>query len=190
MNKLTEQHLLKKSRFLKYSLLASISVGAAIPFEGMAMSKEAFRIDLSSKLLNHVSRLNGNKDTTNTPKQIGTVIVSEPEINTYTPSEIREMKISNKPKAYNPLKDVPIEDHYKVVARSKSDVGKARKVRPITRCKTFAGIEKTEQSQNTYTPESTEQMPQKPEIIITASSPTVSPASNSFITAPNTQILP
>ncbi|MFV9873595.1 MAG: autotransporter outer membrane beta-barrel domain-containing protein, partial [Rickettsia slovaca] len=186
MNKLTEQHLLKKSRFLKYSLLASISVGAAIPFEGMAMSKEAFRLDLSNKLLNHVSQLNGHKDTTNTPQQIGTVIVSEPEINTYTPSEIREMKISNKPKASNPLKDVPIEDHYKVVARSKSDVGKARKVRPITRCKTFAGIEKTEQSQNTYTPESTEQMPQKPEIIITASSPTVSPASNSFITAPNT----
>ncbi|EAA25910.1 autotransporter domain-containing protein [Rickettsia sibirica] len=186
MNKLTEQHLLKKSRFLKYSLLASISVGAAIPFEGMAMSKEAFRIDLSNKLLNHVSQLNRHKDTTNTPQQIGTVIVSEPEINTYTPSEIREMKISNKPKAYNPLKDVPIEDHYKVVARSKSDVRKSRKVRPITRCKTFAGIEKTEQSQNTYTPESTEQMPQKPEIIITASSPTVSPASNSFITAPNT----
>ncbi|WP_016769794.1 autotransporter domain-containing protein [Rickettsia sibirica] len=186
MNKLTEQHLLKKSRFLKYSLLASISVGAAIPFEGMAMSKEAFRIDLSNKLLNHVSQLNRHKDMTNTPQQIGKVIVSEPEINTYTPSEIREMKISNKPKAYDPLKDVPIEDHYKVVARSKSDVGKARKVRPITRCKTFAGIEKTEQSQNTYTPESTEQMPQKPEIIITASSPTVSPASNSFITAPNT----
>lgn len=186
MNKLTEQHLLKKSRFLKYSLLASIAVGAAIPFEGMAMSKEAFRIDLSHKLLNHVSQLNGHKDTTNTPQQIGTVIVPEPEINTYTPSEIREMKISNKPKASNPLKDVPIEDHYKVVARSKSDVGKARKVRPITRYKTFAGIEKTQQSQNTYTPESTEQMPQKPEIIITASSPTVSPASNSFITAPNT----
>ncbi|ABY71960.1 autotransporter domain-containing protein [Rickettsia rickettsii] len=186
MNKLTEQHLLKKSRFLKYSLLASIAVGAAIPFEGMAMSKEAFRIDLSNKLLNHVSQLKGHKDTTNTPQQIGTVIVPEPEINTYTPSEIREMKISNKPKASNPLKDVPIEDHYKVVARSKSDVGKARKVRPITRRKTFAGIEKTKQSQNTYTPESTEQMPQKPEIIITASSPTVSPASNSFITAPNT----
>lgn len=186
MNKLTEQHLLKKSRFLKYSLLTSIAVGAAIPFEGMAMSKEAFRIDLSNKLLNHVSQLNGHKDTTNTPQQIGTVIVPEPEINTYTPSEIREMKISNKPKASNPLKDVPIEDHYKVVARSKSDVGKARKVRPITRYKTFAGIEKTKQSQNTYTPESTEQMPQKPEIIITASSPTVSPASNSFITAPNT----
>ncbi|HJD53916.1 MAG TPA: autotransporter domain-containing protein [Rickettsia endosymbiont of Proechinophthirus fluctus] len=186
MNKLTEQHLLKKSRFLKYSLLASIAVGAAIPFEGIAMSKEAFRIDLSNKLLNHVSQLNGHKDTTNTPKQIGTVIVPEPEINTYTPSEIREMKISNKLKASNPLKDVPIEDHYKVVARSKSDIGKARKVRSITRCKTFASIEKTKQSQNTYTSESTEQMPQKPEIIITASSPTVSPASNSFITAPNT----
>ncbi|WP_017443490.1 autotransporter outer membrane beta-barrel domain-containing protein [Rickettsia gravesii] len=188
MNKLTEQHLLKKSRFLKYSLLASISVGAiiAIPFEGMAMSKEAFRIDLGNKLLNNLSQLNGNKDTTNTPQQIGTVIVPEPEINTYTPSEIREMKIYNKPKASNPLKDVPVEDHYKVVARSKSDVGKARKVRPITRRKTFVGTEKTEQSQNTYTPESTEQMPQKPEIIIAASSPTVSPASNSFVTAPNT----
>ncbi|MFV9954085.1 MAG: autotransporter outer membrane beta-barrel domain-containing protein, partial [Rickettsia endosymbiont of Haemaphysalis japonica] len=188
MNKLTEQHLLKKSRFLKYSLLASISVGAiiAIPFEGMAMSKEAFRIALSNKLLNNLSQLNGNKETTNTPQQIGTVIVPEPEINTYTPSEIREMKISNKPKASNPLKDVPIEDHYKVVARSKSDVGKARKVRPMTRRKTFVGTEKTEQSQNTYTPESTEQMPQKPEIIITASSPTVSPALNSVVTAPNT----
>ncbi|MFV9901420.1 MAG: autotransporter domain-containing protein [Rickettsia conorii subsp. raoultii] len=188
MNKLTEQHLLKKSRFLKYSLLASISVGAiiAIPFKGIAMSKEAFRIDLSTKLLNNLSQLNGNKDTTNTPQQIGIVIVPEPEINTYTPSEIREMEISNKPKASNPLKDVPVEDHYKVVARSKSDVGKARKVRPITRRKTFVGTEKTEQSQNTYTPEPTEQMPQKPEIIITASSPTVSPASNSFVTAPNT----
>ncbi|UZW38712.1 autotransporter outer membrane beta-barrel domain-containing protein [Rickettsia conorii] len=189
MNKLTEQHLLKKSRFLKYSLFASISVGAiiAIPFEGMAMSKEAFRIDLSNKLLNHVSQLNGHKDTTNTPQQIGTVIVPEPEINTYTPSEIREMKISNKPKASNPLKDVPIEDHYKVVARSKSDVGKARKVRPITRRKTFAGTEKTAQSQSTYTPESIEQMPQKSEIIITESSPTFSsPDSNGFVTAPNT----
>ncbi|AEK74057.1 autotransporter domain-containing protein [Rickettsia conorii subsp. heilongjiangensis] len=188
MNKLTEQHLLKKSRFLKYSLFASISVGTiiAIPFEGMAMSKEAFRIDLSNKLLNHVSQLNGHKDTTNTPQQIGTVIVPEPEINTYTPSEIREMKISNKPKASNPLKDVPIEDHYKVVARSKSDVGKARKVRPITRRKTFAGTEKTAQSQSTYTPESIEQMPQKSEIIITESSPTFSPDSNGFVTAPNT----
>ncbi|MEG8230798.1 autotransporter domain-containing protein [Candidatus Rickettsia tasmanensis] len=186
MNKLTEQHLLKKSRFLKYSLLASISVGAiiAIPFEGMAMSKEAFRTDLSNKLLNNLSQLNENKDTTKTPQQIGTVIIPEPEINTYTPSEIREMKISNKPKASNSLKDVPIEDHYKVVARSKSDVGKARKVRPITRYQTFVGTEKTEQSQNT--PESTEQMPQKPEIIITASSPTVSSASNSFVTVPNT----
>ncbi|WP_103897438.1 autotransporter domain-containing protein [Rickettsia fournieri] len=188
MNKLTEQHLLKKSRFLKYSLFASISVGAiiTIPFEGMAMSKEAFRIDLSNKLLNHVSQLNGHKDTTNTPQQIGTVIVPEPEINTYTPSEIREMKISNKPKASNPLKDVPIEDHYKVVVHSKSDVEKARKVRPITRRKTFAGTEKTAQSQSTYTPESTEQMPQKSEIIITESSPTFSPDSNSFVTAPNT----
>ena len=188
MNKLTEQHLLKKSRFLKYSLFASISVGAiiTIPFEGMAMSREAFRIDLSNKLLNHVSQLNEHKDTTNTPQQIGTVIVPEPEINTYTPSEIREMKISNKPKASNPLKDVPIEDHYKVVARSKSDVGKARKVRPITRRKTFAGTEKTAQSQSTYTPESTEQMSQKSEIIITESSPTFSPDSNSFVTAPNT----
>ncbi|WP_225981284.1 autotransporter outer membrane beta-barrel domain-containing protein [Rickettsia japonica] len=188
MNKLTEQHLLKKSRFLKYSLFASISVGAiiAIPFEGMAMSKEAFRIDLSNKLLNHVSQLNGHKDKTNTPQQIGTVIVPEPEINTYTPSEIREMKISNKPKTSNPLKDVPIEDHYKVVARSKSDVGKARKVRPITRRKTFAGTEKTAQSQSTYTPESIEQMPQKSEIIITESSPTFSPDSNGFVTAPNT----
>ncbi|BDU60021.1 hypothetical protein FLA4_04310 [Candidatus Rickettsia kotlanii] len=188
MNKLTEQHLLKRSRFLKYSLFASISVGAiiAIPFEGIAMSKEAFCIDLSNKLLNNSSQLNGNKDTTNTPQQIGTVIVPEPEINTYTPSEIREIKISNKPKASNLLKDVPVEDHYKVVARSKSNVGKARKVRPITKRKTFVGTEKTEQSQNTYTPESTEQVPQKSEIIITASSPTVSPTSNSFVTAPNT----
>ena len=188
MNKLTEQNLLKKSRFLKYSLLASISVGAiiAIPFESMAMSKEAFRINLGNKLLNNLSQLNGDKDTTNTPQQIGTVIVPEPEINTYTPSEIREMKISNKPKASNPLKDVPVEDHYKKIARSKSDVGKARKVRPPTRSKAFVDSEKTEQSQNTYTPEPTEQTPQKPEIIITASSPTVSPASNSFVTVPNT----
>uniref|UniRef100_UPI003899AE0E autotransporter domain-containing protein n=1 Tax=Rickettsia tamurae TaxID=334545 RepID=UPI003899AE0E len=96
------------------------------------------------------------------------------------------MKISNKPKASNPLKDVPVEDHYKKIALSKSDVGKARKVRPPTRSKTFVDSEKTEQSQNTYTPEPTEQTPQKPEIIITASSPTVSPASNSFVTAPNT----
>ncbi|ARD87447.1 autotransporter outer membrane beta-barrel domain-containing protein [Rickettsia amblyommatis] len=188
MNKLTEKHLLKKSRFLKYSLLASISVGAiiAIPFEGMAMSKEAFSVDLSNKLLNNLSQLNGHKDTTKTPKQIGTVIVPEPEINTYTPSEIREMKTSNKPTTSNPLKDVSVEDHYKVVAHSKADVGKARKVRPINRHKTFVGTEKTEQSHNTYTPEPIEQMPQKPEIIITASSPTVSPASNSFVTAPNT----
>ncbi|EER22733.1 MULTISPECIES: autotransporter domain-containing protein [spotted fever group] len=188
MNKLTEQNLLKKSRFLKYSLLASISVGAiiTIPFESMAMSKEAFRIDLGNKLLNNLSQLNGNKDTTNTPQQIGTVIVPESEINTYIPSEIREMEISNKPKASNPLKDVPIEDHYKKIARSKSDVGKARKVRPPNRSKTFVDSEKTERSQNTYTLEPTEQTPQKPEIIITASSPTVSPASNSFVTAPNT----
>ncbi|WP_147143832.1 autotransporter domain-containing protein [Rickettsia asiatica] len=188
MNKLTEQNLLKKSRFLKYSLLASISVGAiiAIPFEGMAMSKEVFRIDLSNKLLNNLSQLNGNEDTTNTPQQIGTVIVRGPEINTYTPSEIREMEISSQSKPSNPLKDIPIEDHYKEIAHSKSEVGKARKVQPPTRNKTIVGGEKTEQSQNTYIPGPTEQTPQKPEIIITASSPTVSPASNSLVTAPNT----
>ncbi|CAK6510673.1 MAG: Putative surface cell antigen sca1 [Rickettsia helvetica] len=188
MNKLTEQNLLKKSRFLKYSLLASISVGAiiAIPFEGMAMSKEVFRIDLSNKLLNNLSQLNGNKDTTNTPQQIGTVIVRGPEINTYTPSEIREMEISSQSKPSNPLKDIPIEDHYKKIAQSRSEVGKARKVQPPTRSKTIVGGEKTEQSQNTYIPGPTEQTPQKPEIIITASSPTVSLASSSLVTAPNT----
>ncbi|WP_040256713.1 autotransporter outer membrane beta-barrel domain-containing protein [Rickettsia hoogstraalii] len=181
MNKLTEQNLLKKSRFLKYSLLTSISVGAvmAMPVEGMAMNKEAFRTELSKKL-------SLNKDTTNTPQQIGTVIVPEPERNTYTSSEIREMEISKQSKAFNPLKDIPIEDHYKVVAHSKSDVGKARKARPITRRKAFVGAEKVEQNQNNYNPEPTEQTPQKPEIIITASSPTVSPASNGFVTAPNT----
>ncbi|KJV81648.1 autotransporter beta-domain protein [Rickettsia hoogstraalii str. RCCE3] len=181
MNKLTEQNLLKKSRFLKYSLLTSISVGAvmAMPVEGMAMNKEAFRTELSKKL-------SLNKDTTNTPQQIGTVIVPEPERNTYTSSEIREMEISKQSKAFNPLKDVPIEDHYKVVAHSKYNVGKARKARPITRRKAFVGAEKVEQNQNNYTPEPTEQTPQKPEIIITASSPTVSPASNGFVTAPNT----
>ncbi|QQV74490.1 hypothetical protein H6P87_00023 [Rickettsia tillamookensis] len=193
MNKLTEQNLLKKSRFLKYSLLASISVGAiiAIPFEGMASSnqKALFRDALEKKLSLRLSQSNGNRDTTNTPQQIGTVIVPEPERNTYTSSEIREMEISKQSKAFNPsnpLKDIPIEDHYKKVARSKSDVGKARKVRPPTRSKTFVGAEKVEQNQNNYTPEPTEQTPQKPEIIITASSPTVSPASNGFVTAPNT----
>ncbi|MFP3012958.1 MAG: autotransporter domain-containing protein [Rickettsia sp.] len=193
MNKLTEQNLLKKSRFLKYSLLASISVGAiiAIPFEGMASSdqKALFRDALEKKLSFRLSQSNGNRDTTNTPQQIGTVMVPEPERNTYTSSEIREMEISKQSKAFkpsNPLKDIPIEDHYKKVARSKSDVGKARKVRPPTRSKTFVGAEKVEQNQNNYTPEPTEQTPQKPEIIITASSPTVSPASNGFVTAPNT----
>lgn len=193
MNKLTEQNLLKKSRFLKYSLLASISVGAiiAIPFEGMASSnqKALFRDALEKKLSLRLSQSNGNRDTTNTPQQIGTVIVPEPERNTYTSSEIREMEISKQSKAFNPsnpLKDIPIENHYKKVARSKSDVGKARKVRPPTRRKTFVGTEKVEQNQNNYTPEPTEQTPQKPEIIITASSPTVSPASNGFVTAPNT----
>ncbi len=193
MNKLTEQNLLKKSRFLKYSLLASISVGAiiAIPFEGMASSdkKALFRDALEKKLSLRLSQSNGNRDTTNTPQQIGTVMVPEPERNTYTSSEIREMEISKQSKAFkpsNPLKDIPIEDHYKKVARSKSDVGKARKVRPPTRRKTFVGAEKVEQNQNNYTPEPTEQTPQKPEIIITASSPTVSPASNGFVTAPNT----
>ncbi|KHO04153.1 hypothetical protein JS61_00170 [Rickettsia felis] len=190
MNKLTEQNLLKKSRFLKYSLLASISVGAiiAIPFEGMASSKQKalFQNALEKKLSLRLSQSNGNRDTTNTPQQIGTVIVPEPERNTYTSSEIREMEISKQSKASNPLKDIPIEDHYKKVARSKSDVGKARKVRPPTRSKTFVDTEKVEQNQNNYTHEPTEQTPQKPEIIITASSPTVSPASNGFVTAPNT----
>lgn len=189
MNKLTEQNLLKKSRFLKYSLLTSISVGAiiAIPFEGMASSdqKALFRDTLEKKLFSK-PQSNGNKDRTNTPQQIGTVMVPEPERNTYTSSKIREMEISKQPKEFNPLKDIPIEDHYKVVARSKSDVGKARKARPITRRKTFVGGEKTEQSQNTYTPEPTEQTPQKPEIMITESSPTVSPVSNGFVTVPNT----
>lgn len=189
MNKLTEQNLLKKSRFLKYSLLASISVGAiiAIPFEGMASSdqKALFRDALEKKLFNK-PQSNGNKDRTNTPQQIGTVMVPEPERNTYTSSKIREMEISKQPKEFNPLKDIPTEDYYKVLARSKSDVGKARKARPITRRKTFVGGEKTEQSQNTYTPELTEQTPQKPEIMITESSPTVSPVSNGFVTVPNT----
>lgn len=189
MNKLTEQNLLKKSRFLKYSLLASISVGAiiAIPFEGMASSdqKALFRDALEKKLFSK-PQSNGNKDRINTPQQIGTVMVPEPERNTYTSSKIREMEISKQPKEFNPLKDIPIDDHYKVVARSKSDVGKARKARPITRRKTFVGGEKTEQSQNTYTLEPTEQTPQKPEIMITESSPTVSPVSNGFVTVPNT----
>ncbi|MCC8406203.1 MAG: autotransporter domain-containing protein [Rickettsia endosymbiont of Sceptobius lativentris] len=189
MNKLTEQNLLKKSRFLKYSLLASISVGAiiAIPFEGMASSdQKALFSDALEKKLFSKPQSNGNKDRTNTPQQIGTVMVPEPERNTYTSSEIREIEISKQSKASNSLKDIPIEDHYKVVARSKSDVGKARKARPITRRKTFVGGEKTEQSQNTYTPEPTEQTPQKPEIMITESSPTVSPVSNGFVTVPNT----
>lgn len=191
MNKLTEQNLLKKSRFLKYSLLASISVGAvmAMPVEGMEMSKEAFRTELSKRLSIRLPQSNENRDTTSTSQQIGTVIVPEPERNTYTSSEIREMEISKQSKAFNssnPLKDIPIEDHYKKVAYSKSDVGKARKVRPPTRRKTFVGTEKVEQNQNTYTPEPTEQTPQKPEIMITESSPTVSPASNGFVTAPNT----
>ncbi|WP_218460639.1 autotransporter domain-containing protein [Rickettsia sp. TH2014] len=193
MNKLTEQNLLKKSRFLKYSLLASISVGAiiAIPFEGMASSnqKALFRDAPEKKLSLRLSQSNGNRDTTNTPQQIGTVIVPEPERNTYTSSEIREMEISKQSKAFNPsnpLKNIPIEDHYKKVSRSKSVVGKARGVRPPTRSKTFVGTEKVEQNQNNYTSKPTEQTPQKPEIIITASSPTVSPASNGFVTAPNT----
>ncbi|WCR56387.1 MAG: hypothetical protein PG979_000444 [Rickettsia asembonensis] len=189
MNKLTEQNLLKKSRFLKYSLLASISVGAiiAIPFEGMASSnKRALFYDVFEKRFFSKPQSNGNKDRTNTPQQIGTVMVPDPERNTYTSSEIREMEISKQPKEFNPLKDIPIEDHYKVVARSKSDVGKARKARPITRRKTFVGGEKIEQSQNTYTSEPTEQTPQKPEIMITESSPTVSPVSNGFVTVPNT----
>ena len=196
MNKLTEQNLLKKSEFLKYSLLASISVGAivAIPFEGMAMSREAFRINLSNRLLNNLSQLNGKKDTTNIPQQIGigTVIVPEPEINIYTPSEMREMEISSRPKSSNPLKDVPVEGHYKEIARSKYDVGRARKVRPPTRKvrpptgrETFVGSEKTEQRQNTYTPEPTEQTFQEPEIIITVSSPTVGLAPSISVTAPN-----
>ncbi|GAA5251723.1 autotransporter domain-containing protein [Candidatus Rickettsia kedanie] len=181
MKKLTEQNLLKKSRFLKYSMLTSISVGAimVMPVEGMAMSKEAFRTELSRKL-------SPNQDTTSTSPRIGTVIVPGLEVNTYTPSEIRKMEISKQSKAFNPLKDIPIEDRYKVVARSKSNVGKARKARPMTRSKTLVGAEKLEQNQNNYTPEPTEQMPQKPEIMITASSPTVSPASSGFVTAPNT----
>ncbi|ABV74389.1 cell surface antigen [Rickettsia akari str. Hartford] len=181
MNKLTEQNLLKKSRFLKYSMLASISVGAvmAMPIEGMAMSKEAFRTELSR-------RLSLNKDTTSTSPQIGTVIVPEPEVNTYTASEIREMAISKQSKTFNPLKDIPIDDHYRVVARSKSDVGKARKARPISRRKTLGDAEKVVQNQDDYTHALTEQTPKKPEMMITASSPTVSPASNDFVTAPNT----
>ncbi len=195
MNKLTEQNLLKKSRFLKYSLLASISVGAiiAIPFEGMASSnqKALFRDTLEKKLSLRLSQSNGNRDTTNTPQQIGTVIVPEPERNTYTSSEIREMEISKQPKAFNPLKDIPIEDHYKKIARSKSDVGKVRKVRPPTRSKTFVGAEKVEQNQNNYTSEPTEQTPQKPEVIITASSLTGSSFdSDSFDTVPSTPSTP
>lgn len=129
MSKLTEQNLLKKSRFLKYSFLASISVGVvmAMPFEGMA----------SSVLSKSLEELEAH---------------------------------------YKAIK----EDDYIQRQRNRTKFfGKVGK-RPPTRRRASAGGKTT--GQNIYGFKPTEQTPQKLE----ASSPTVSTASNSFVTAPNT----
>ncbi|MGL4226082.1 MAG: autotransporter outer membrane beta-barrel domain-containing protein, partial [Rickettsia sp.] len=139
MSKLIEQNQPKKSRFLKYSLLASISVGAiiAMPFEGMASSGSTESL-VSLSQEDHSNSIKNDKAISilkNRPKPFGTS--------------------DNKTK------------------------------RPPTRSKTFVGSEKIEQS--TYTSEPKVQTLQKPGIIITASSPTVSPASNGSVTAPTIQ---
>ncbi|WP_347939206.1 autotransporter domain-containing protein [Rickettsia oklahomensis] len=124
MSKLIEQNPLKKSRFLKYSLLASISsVGAimTVPFEGIASSEHIN--------LNVIER--------------GDNGLLPPVIN-------------NK---FERVKSFGTADN--------------KRKRPPTRRKTLVGNETTEQNQNTYNPEPTEQ-------------PTVSSTSSSFVTAPNT----
>ena len=136
MSTLIEQSQLQKSRFLKYSLLASISVGTIItlPFEGMA-SSEPINLDIIER---------------------GDNGLLQPVIN-------------NK---FERAKSFGTADN--------------KRKRPPTRRKILVGNETTEQKQNIYTSEPIEQTAQKPEIIITVSSPTVSPTSGSFVTAPNT----
>lgn len=188
MSKLIEQNQPKKSRFLKYSLLASISVGAiiAMPFEGMAMSINPLFLDaLNKKLLNGLSQSNENKDTTNTPQQIGKVMTVSFEGVASSGSTESLVSLSREDH-YNSIKN---NNAINILKKRPKSFGASdnKKKRPPTRSKTFVGSEKIEQSQNTYTSEPTVQTLQKPEIIITASSPTVSPASNSFVTAPTIQ---
>ncbi|WP_341787330.1 autotransporter outer membrane beta-barrel domain-containing protein [Rickettsia endosymbiont of Cantharis rufa] len=141
MSKLIEQNQPKKSRFLKYSLFASISVGAiiAMPFEGMASNG-------STESLVSLSE----EDHSNSIKNDNVINI-----------------LKNRPKSFGASNN--------------------KRKRPPARSKTFVGSEKIEQSQDTYTSEPTAQTLQKPEIIITASSSTVSPASNSFATASTIQ---
>lgn len=184
MSKLIEQNQPKKSRFLKYSFLASISVGAiiAMPFEGMAMSINPLFLDaLYKKLLNGLSQSN----ETNTPQQIGTVMTVPFEGMASSGSTESLVSLSQEDHS-NSIKN---DNAINILKNRPKSFGASdnKKKRPPTRSKTFVGSEKIEQSQNTYTSEPTVQTLQKPEIIITVSSPTVSPASNSFVTAPTIQ---
>jgi len=184
MSKLIEQNQPKKSRFLKYSFLASISVGAiiAMPFEGMAMSINPLFLDaFNKKLLNGLSQSN----ETNTPQQIGTVMTVPFEGMASSGSTESLVSLSQEDHS-NSIKN---DNAINILKNRPKSFGASdnKKKRPPTRSKTFVGSEKIEQSQNTYTSEPTVQTLQKPEIIITVSSPTVSPASNSFVTAPTIQ---
>ncbi|HJD59853.1 MAG TPA: autotransporter domain-containing protein [Rickettsia endosymbiont of Omalisus fontisbellaquei] len=181
MSKLIEQNQPKKSRFLKYSLLASISVGAiiAMPFEGMAMSINPLFLDaLNKKLLNGLSQSNENKDTTNTPQQIGTVMTMPSE--NMASSEPINLDVIER--GDNGLLTPLINNKFE---RAKSfSAADGKKKKPPTRSKTFVGSEKTEQNQNIYSSEPTEQTFQKSKIIITKASP-ASSDSDSFTTAPS-----
>ncbi|MEY4463715.1 MAG: hypothetical protein RLZZ81_686 [Pseudomonadota bacterium] len=207
MSKLIEQNQPKKSRFLKYSLLASISVGAiiAMPFEGMAMSKEAFRTALDKKLSLSLK----NKDTTSTAqKSNGGDITVDAGQTTNTIYEAKKSAVSTLKRRPSTRKGrhaslINTEEQRKEISEGFNEFYETLKVNtskevPDVDFNAFVGglegkkVLNSDSSQNqyTYTFKPAEQTPQELEIIITASSPTVSPASNSFVNAPNTPISP
>ncbi|AFE48847.1 hypothetical protein [Rickettsia prowazekii] len=163
MNKLTAQNLLKKSRFLKYSLLTSISVGAvmAIPVEriAMGMDQEAFCAELSKKLSLEFSQ--SYEDTISTTQEKNNLSNNGP---------------SNKSDMAEELANVTTKSLYKVRKMQAPEF-------KISENKFLNNLDSQtiskELDPNTYT---TESISQKPEIILTASSTTVSTDSNSFVT--------
>jgi|GEM_PF-3502573 len=198
MSKLIEQNPLKKSRFLKYSLLASISVGAIIaaPFEGMASSMENIEkpTDEHRKKFNNVlSQLKKNDDTASTTQE--------------TKNHSASNEQSNESGVTEEVAKVTTESPYEAKKRLASKL----KRRPSTREKRKESLINTGEQReeineaidaffspvvvggdalHTNSPESPAQTtPKEPEIVITEASP-ASTSSDSFVTAspstPNT----
>ncbi|WP_122036761.1 autotransporter outer membrane beta-barrel domain-containing protein [Rickettsia typhi] len=165
MNKLTEQNLLKKSRFLKYSLLASISVGAvmAMPVEGIAMGidKKAFCTELNTKLLLKFSQSSVNKDTISTTQE--------------TNNNLSNNVQSNKSDMTEEVANVTTESLCKV-SKMQAPEFKASENKFLNTLD-FQTLSQ-ELDRNSYT---TKPIPQKPEIMLTTSSTTTSMGSNSFV---------